>query len=78
MSEYDEAGMAQLLARWRDRVLHNAAMGIENHFINRPVEDFTSEEQGFERGLRTAVTEVCKLMNDPGYFGRNKHDPDSD
>jgi hypothetical protein len=63
---------ASILVRWQDRILHNAAMRVENQFINAPVEDFTEEEKGFDRGLRAAVTEICKAMEDPSYFGRTK------
>lgn len=63
--------MAAMLVKWKDRILHKAATNIEGHFLDSPVEDFTSEEDGFERGLRTAVDEVCKLMADPSYFGRS-------
>lgn len=71
--------MAALLVRWRDRVLFKAAVNIENYFIDGPDEDFTEEERGFERGLRTAVTEICNLMADPTYFGRppKPHDPET-
>jgi len=63
--------MAAMLVRWKDRILHRAALNIDNHMIDGPVEDFTNEERGFERGLRTAVDEVCKLMADPGYWSPN-------
>ena len=66
-----ELEMAALLTRWKDRILARAATNIEGHFLNSPVEDFSAEEEGFERGLRTAVDEVCKLMADPSYFGRS-------
>lgn len=65
-----ESEMAALLVRWKDRILRQAATNIENHFIDAPVEDFTAEEEGFERGLQTAVDEVCRLMADPSHFGR--------
>jgi hypothetical protein len=68
--------MAAMLVRWKDRILHQAARNIENHFLNSPVEDFTAEEEGFERGIRTAVTEVCKLMADPSYFNRSPQNSD--
>lgn len=67
----EDLEMAALLVRWKDRILHRAAFNIDNHMIDGPVEDFTEEENGFERGLRTAVAEICKLMDDPSYWSRN-------
>lgn len=66
----EDLEMSALLVRWKDRILHRAALNIDNHMIDGPVEDFTEEEKGFERGLRTAVDEVCKLMADPSYWSR--------
>jgi hypothetical protein len=65
-----ETEMAAMLARWRDRILKSVGTAIDNHYLDGPVEDQTDEERGFERGLGTAITEVCKLMDDPSYFGR--------
>lgn len=65
------AEMAAMLTRWRDRILRQAAVKIENHYANAPVEDLSVEQTGFERGLSTAVDEVCSLMTDPSYFGRS-------
>lgn len=67
----EDLEMSALLVRWKDRILHRAALNIDNHMIDGPVEDFTEEEKGFERGLRTAVDEVCKLMSDPSYWSRS-------
>lgn len=67
----EDLAMSALLVRWKDRILHRAAMNIDNHMINGPVEDFTDEEKGFERGIRTAVDEVVKLMADPSYWSRS-------
>lgn len=70
LNEEDQR-MAKLLTGWRDKILHKAAIGVENHFLDKPVDDMTDEENGFERGLSTAVDEICKLMADPpSYFGR--------
>lgn len=67
--------MSKLLLRWKDRILHRAAENVDRHMIDGPVEDFTEEQKGFERGLRTAVNEICALMSDPSYWGRSpKHD----
>jgi len=66
-----EAEMASMLARWRDRILKSVGTAIDNHYLDGPVEDQTDEERGFERGLETAITEICKLMDDPRYFGRS-------
>lgn len=66
----DETEMAKLLVRWRDRILQRAAINIEGHFFNKPTEDLTSYEQGIEKGIRLAVDEICKLMDDPTYFNR--------
>jgi hypothetical protein len=63
--------MAAMLVRWKDRILKRAATNVENHYLDGPVEDQSEEERGFERGLGTAVTEICKLMDDPSYFGRS-------
>lgn len=68
----EEIKTAKMLIEWKDRILRRAGSAIEGHFIDSPVECHTSEEQGFERGLRTAVDEVCKLMSDPSYFNRVK------
>lgn len=64
----EDLAMSALLVRWKDRILHRAALNIDNHMLNGPVEDFTDEEKGFERGIRTAVDEVVKLMADPSYW----------
>lgn len=66
----ETAKMAAMLARWKDRLLRQAATGVENKFLDRPVEDFTDEEKGFERGLGAAVDVLCAMMTDPSYFGR--------
>jgi len=59
---------AAIITRWRDRILHKAGSAIDAIFLDSPVEDFTDEERGFERGLRTALNEVRKLMHDDHYF----------
>ena len=63
--------LAATIERWKDRILHRAVNNIEQHFLDSPVEDFSQEEHGFERGLRTAVDEICKLMVNPSYFNRS-------
>lgn len=67
-----------MLVRWRDKILTKVASNIESHYKDGPVEDYDEKEVGFEAGLRTAVSEVCKLMVDPSYFGRSPqpHDPE--
>lgn len=69
-TEAEEQKMAATFVRWRDRILKKAACGVESHFLDGPDDEHSEEEQGFERGLRTAVDEICKLMADPSYFGR--------
>jgi hypothetical protein len=59
---------AAMITRWRDRILKKAGSAIDALFIDAPVEDFTEEQQGFERGLRAALDEVRKLMHDDHYF----------
>lgn len=68
--EVQELEMASMLVKWKDRILAQAARGIESHYKDGPVDDFTEFEKGFEEGIRSAVDEVCKLMADPSYFGR--------
>lgn len=59
---------AAMITRWRDRILQKAGSAIDALFIDAPVEDFTEEQRGFERGLRAALGEVRKLMHDDNYF----------
>jgi len=70
-SDCSEAEMAKLLARWRDRILHKAATKIDRRWLDKPTEDFTTEEEGYERGISDALNDVCSLMDDPSYFGRS-------
>ncbi len=72
IAEPTDSDMADMLTKWKDRILHRAAVNVEGKFLDRPVEDFSEEDNGYERGLRTAVDEICQLMHDPSYFGRSK------
>lgn len=67
--------MADYLVRWKDRILASAAHAIDGHFLDKPIDDFTAEEEGFERGLSTAINEICKLMADSSYFNRKPNHP---
>lgn len=45
-TEQDDAEVGRLLTQWKDRVLHRAAMNIENHFFNKPTDELSAEERG--------------------------------
>ena len=60
----DDAAVARVVTDWRDRLLQRAHSAIDNHWLDKPTDDFTDEERGFERGLSVALLEIRKLMHD--------------
>jgi hypothetical protein len=63
-----DAQIAAQITRYRDGVLLKALRKIDNHFLNKPVDDFSADEEGFERGLRVAIEEVRSLMHNQRLF----------
>jgi len=59
----DDAVVARVVTDWRDRLLLRAQTAIDRNWLDKPVDDFSDEERGFERGLSVALMEVRKLMH---------------
>jgi hypothetical protein len=58
-----DAEVARAVTDWRDRLLRRARGAVDQHWLDKPVDDFTDEERGFERGLSTAIKEITALMH---------------
>jgi len=58
-----DAEVARVVTDWRDRLLRRARGAVDQHWLDKPVNDFTDEERGFERGLLTAIEEITALMH---------------
>jgi hypothetical protein len=56
--------IARQITRYRDGLIVEALRKVDSHFLNKPVDDFTIEEEGFERGLRSAQIELAAMLND--------------
>ena len=65
--DQDDAKVVKIVTDWRDRLLKRARTAIDFHWLDKPVDDFTDEERGFERGLSTAIREITALMHDKSY-----------
>lgn len=59
-----DAEVARVVTEWRDRLLQRAHSAIDRHWLDKPTDDFTDEERGFERGLSVALMEIRNLMHD--------------
>lgn len=66
--EYTDEDVARIVTSWRDRLLKRAFCAIDRHWFDKPVEDFTDEERGFERGLSVAQKEIVNLMHDKSRY----------
>ena len=59
-----DSEVARVVTNWRDRLLQRAHSAIDHHWLDKPTDDFTDEERGFERGLSVALLEIRNLMHD--------------
>jgi hypothetical protein len=58
------AEISAQITRYRDGIIVEALRKVDNHFLNSPVDDFSEEERGFERGLRAAQGELTGMLHD--------------
>ena len=58
------AEISAQITRYRDGIIVEALREVDNHFLNKPVDDFSDEERGFERGIRAAQVELRNMLHD--------------
>jgi hypothetical protein len=63
-----DAEVARVVTDWRDRLLRRVHTAIDAHWLDKPTDDFSDEERGFERGLTIALREVVNLMHDKRHY----------
>ena len=59
----DTKEMAEMLTRWKARILDAAHNRVDRLFFNSPVEDLTERQQGFEEGLTAAMKAIRSTSN---------------
>ena len=64
--------MAEILVKWRDRILHEAAREVDRLWLDKPINDFDSNDKAYEKALSKCLNNICSLMEDPSYYGRTK------
>lgn len=57
-----EATITKQIVRYRNGILHNIDKQIYSRFFNKPVDDFTEFEKGYEAGLADARKDVNEFM----------------
>ena len=66
----DNKEVSEMLVRWQDRIIDRAINEIEGLYFDFPVEDQTPAQAAYESGLRMAVRELLKMLNDKSRHGR--------
>ena len=52
------------MTKYRDGILRKLYWEIDSLVPDKPVEDFSEEENGFERGIGSAMKIILKKMHD--------------
>ncbi len=60
----DAAQINKMLVNLQVRLLKKLRGKVDAHFIDGCVEDFTDEQNGFERGLSTCIQEIHALISE--------------
>lgn len=60
----EERNLVREILKWRNRLLVRVHAEIKSQSLNKPVDDLTEKEEGYERGLQVANRIVIGFMHD--------------
>ena len=61
----NEQTLVEHVKRYRNKTVRAIEGKVYGLFLDKPLDDFTTEEEGFERGLQAAIVEIRKFIIEP-------------
>ena len=61
----NEQTLVEHVKRYRNKIVRAIEGNVWGLFLDKPLGDFTTKEEGFEQGLQAAIAEIQKFIIEP-------------